>query len=157
MSRNRSLALALMGISAVAFFAAAIAILVWPEETLKRYDTAWLRAILSITSGFVIILIAIELYNLWHDPPALRMTRHVMHYVMGIGATGTLGPISLFGLQKFEGFGISVTLQEVGVTSGLIFIATVAALILLNQHYTQCHERQQVNGQPPDSRSRTVA
>jgi hypothetical protein len=124
--------------------AAAIAFLILPEEMLKRFDAAWLRAALFMATAAALSLIAIQLYHLWHDPPPLRMTRHVMYYVEGLGFTATFSPLGIFGLQKFEGLGIAVTLQEAGSTSAIMLIATIAGLVMLNQHYTRVAAEQTV-------------
>jgi drug/metabolite transporter (DMT)-like permease len=140
MSRNQSLALALLAITAVVCGAVAIAVISWPEEALKRYDTAWLRAILLLVASLLSALLAVELYGLWHDPTALRMTRQSIRYVKAVGTVGSLGPMGLFGLQKFDGWGVAITLQEAGFTSGFIFLVAVIGVILLNQHYTNLEQ-----------------
>ncbi|AMV30161.1 hypothetical protein VT84_37560 [Gemmata sp. SH-PL17] len=138
MSRNRSLAITLaFGVTALCA-AAAVAIFSWPEEAMKRFDTVWFRIVLLLVCTLLAALIGVELYSLWHDPPAKRMIRHLVVYVMGVGGLSSVSPFGLLGLQKFQGFGIEVTAQDATSATALSIGMTFLALIILGVVYVLC-------------------
>lgn len=141
MTRNQSIAVSLTLVVAVLAAVAGVTVFLIPTETLARIDTRLLRGLLFLCIALFAALVGLNLYGLWYDPPPVRMARRIIHYVMAVGATATLSPFALLGLQRFEGFGIIITVQEASLCSAVTisscFVAGTLASYVLGDSVTQ--------------------
>jgi hypothetical protein len=139
MTRNRSIALGLTILVAVVSATAAVAVICWPEESLRRFDTAWLRAILLLGCSLFASLVALNLYTLWYDPPAIRMMKYAMYFIMGAGSIASITPFGLKGVQRFQGLGVEITTQEAGNATAVCLAVTFSALFFFAILYCVCY------------------
>jgi len=137
MTWNQKLALGALSLFTVGCLAGAAAIDAVPDDSVKPYDSKWLRIVLVALCALLIGLLSFQFYLHFHDIHPVRYTRHIGVYVMGAGATATAGPIAYLGLQQVEALGLKATFQEVGVASAVVLAATFTSLIFLLKHYTE--------------------
>src|SRR5687767_6126115 len=115
MSWNRVLIYVILGILLVAYAVAAVAVWFLPDEWIMVGDTRTARSLLLAVCVLFLVVLSVESYCLFYDPPPHRLYHRLIYILLGFGGTVTAFPFAVFGLKHIRALGIDVSFQEAGI------------------------------------------